>query len=131
MCTIMNKLAQLKPPQVSGVGIQLVPPSGLKLSGTIATRDPAEDLAPFLRSTHGAALQDKLTELRVDVSGLAFVNSSAIRLFVDWATWVNNEPEAQRYQLTFVMNPSITWQKTTFTALKSLTPKVVATVSVG
>jgi hypothetical protein len=121
----MNQIEQLRPPRTAGVTIEVVPPRQLKLSGTMATRDPAQDVAPFLRSAHAAALSDHLSEFRVDVTGLAFVNSAAIRLFVDWATWVKNEAEARRYQLTFVMDPEITWQKTTFSALSSLAKGVI------
>ena len=59
------------------------------------------------------------------MSGLTFVNSSAIRLFVDWATWVRNE-RGQRYTLRFITSRSVTWQKTSFAALMSLMKEVLA-----
>ena len=51
--------------------------------------------------------------------------SSAIRLFVDWATWVKNE-RGQRYTLRFITSRNVTWQKTAFMALMSLTKEVLA-----
>jgi hypothetical protein len=61
----------------------------------------------------------------VDVTGLTFVNSSSIRLFIDWAVWVKAET-GHRYQLTFRTNRQITWQTTAFAALTSLMKEVVS-----
>ena len=81
--------------------------------------------AGFFKAVYTAAVADKLSEVRADVSGLTFVNSSAIRLFVDWATWVKNE-RSQRYTLRFITSRNVTWQKTSFTALMSLMKEVLA-----
>ena len=61
----------------------------------------------------------RLDELRVDVRGLSFVNSSAIRLFIDWAIWVS-QPTGPRYRLRFVRNPNVTWQRVSFPAIAQL-----------
>lgn len=96
----------------------------LLLEGTMATQNPAADLGTFFQALHQAVVRDRLGEIVVDVTKLTFVNSSAIRLFVDWTTWIRKE-EASRYRLHFVTNPALTWQKTTFPVLKNLAPDVV------
>jgi hypothetical protein len=121
----MSQFTSVPIPKADTIAIQLTAPNQVKLSGTITQKDPSNDLAGFFKALHTAALADKLAEVRADVSGLTFVNSSAIRLFVDWATWVKNE-RGQRYTLRFVTSRNVTWQKTSFMALMSLAKEVLA-----
>lgn len=121
----MSQFSAVQVPKTETIAIQVTAPNQVKLSGTITQKDPANDLAGFFKALHTAALADKLSEVRADVSGLTFVNSSAIRLFVDWATWVKNE-RGQRYTLRFVTSRNVTWQKTSFMALMSLAKEVLA-----
>lgn len=121
----MSKLAQVKVPTIVNLALQLDPIGRLSLKGTIATRDPAESIVPLFRSLHHATMEDGLAEFKIDLASLTFVNSSAIRLFVDWVTWIKNEPPTRRYKAVFVTNPQITWQKTSLGVLKSLAPEVV------
>jgi len=121
----MSQFSAVQVPKTETVAIQLTAPNQVRLSGTITQKEPANDLAGFFKALHTAALADQLTEVRADVSGLTFVNSSAIRLFVDWATWLKNERGA-RYTLRFVTSRNVTWQKTAFMALMSLTKEVLA-----
>jgi hypothetical protein len=120
----MSHFTSVVVPKAEKVAIELTAPNQVKLSGTITQKDPANDLAGFFKALHTAAMADKLSEVRADVSGLTFVNSSAIRLFVDWATWVKNE-RGQRYTLLFVTSRNVTWQKTSFMALMSLAKEVL------
>jgi hypothetical protein len=121
----MSQFSVVPVPKAESVAIQVTAPNLVKLSGTITQKDPSNDLAGFFKALHTAAIADKLTEVRADVSGLTFVNSSAIRLFVDWATWVKNE-RGQRYTLRFITSRNVTWQKTSFMALMSLAKEVLA-----
>jgi hypothetical protein len=121
----MSQFSGVQVPKTEMVVISVTAPNQVKLSGTITQKDPANDLAGFFKALHTAAIADKLAEVRADVSGLTFVNSSAIRLFVDWATWVKNE-RGQRYTLRFITSRNVTWQKTSFMALMSLAKEVLA-----
>jgi len=112
-------------PKLDTVSIELVSPDLLKLKGTITKKEPANELEGFLRAIHRDATQRGASEVRVDVSELTFVNSSAIRLFVDWATWLKNE-RGHRYTLRFLTSSKITWQKTSFSALLALMEDVLA-----
>jgi hypothetical protein len=106
-------------PKLDTVTIEMVDPDTVRLKGTITKKEPAADLDSFFKTIHRTAISERTTQVNVDVSELTFVNSSAIRLFVDWATWVKNE-STHRYKLRFLTSRHITWQKTSFTALKSL-----------
>jgi hypothetical protein len=121
----MSKLASVALPSIANVSLKVDPSGKLTLVGTIATRDPAESIAPLFRSLHNAAIDDGLKEFKIDLAGLTFVNSSAIRLFVDWVTWIKNEPPQRQYKAVLITNPQVTWQKTSLSVLKSLAPEVV------
>lgn len=121
----MTQLDKVAPPRLETLRVQVSPPATLVFSGTITSKDPAGDVGPFIRAVHEAALADRLSELRVDVSALSFVNSSAIRLFVDWAGWIKASQNGT-YKLRFATNRHVTWQKTSFMALKSLAEDVLS-----
>ena len=114
----MSKTLELDVPRVDGMTIAFAGPAELKLTGTIAMKDPREALGRFLRKVHEAVLADGEKDVVVDVAELKFVNSSAIRLFVDWAMWLKDG--STPYKLRFKSDRSIAWQRTTFAALLSL-----------
>jgi hypothetical protein len=67
---------------------------------------------------HAAVLAAGITEFELDVTNLFFVNSSAIRLFIDWATWIS---EGERpYKLVIRTKAESTWQRAAFTAIRML-----------
>ncbi|MES1176975.1 MAG: hypothetical protein ABUL62_21820 [Myxococcales bacterium] len=68
-------------PRLETFSLRITPPAEVQLIGVIAIPDPAQVLGVFF--AHSAVTNDGLGELVVDVRRLAFVNSSAIRLFVD------------------------------------------------
>ena len=113
----------LSPPVVANVEIRLSP-EGIALFGSITTKEPDRSLGAFFRTVHAEALKRGLTELRVDVRGLSFVNSSAIRAFVDW---ISRAAHAG-YTLAFKTSPSVTWHRLSFSVLKSLAPATVEIV---
>lgn len=120
----MSHLENLEVVKHDGLAIELAPPGTLALRGKITARDPGKDLGPFFRRVHEATKSDGLSELLVDVRELSFVNSSSIRLFVDWATWLKNESRPS-YVLRFRTDRKVTWQRTSFVALTALAKEVV------
>lgn len=121
----MSHLADLRLQALEGLQLEVVHAHEVRFAGLITVRNAHEALLPSIRAVHDAALSDALTELSVDVRLLTFVNSSAIRLFIDWSTWLRNLDESKRYKLRFITDKSITWQRTSFLALKSLVPAVI------
>ncbi|HKQ70241.1 MAG TPA: hypothetical protein VJT73_12920 [Polyangiaceae bacterium] len=121
----MNDRKPIPIPKLDTVTIELLPIDTLKLKGTITKQGPAQDLAGFFGAIHRDGIERKLAAVRVDVSELTFVDSSAIRLFVDWATWLKKE-KGPRYTLHFLTSRHVTWQKTSFLALTALLGDVLA-----
>lgn len=105
---------------MTGEQFSIAPTSrdGITLNGTLTLRDPSSTVGPFLQKVHEAAMNDKLGEVRVDVTALTFMNSSAIRIFIDWVEWAKSATPT--YKLHFVTNPKTTWQRSTFSAVQAL-----------
>jgi hypothetical protein len=123
----MSAFETLTIPAIDELIIELAPPGTVRLSGTLTMQDPAVRVGGFFRTVHAAAMEDKLPELTLDVRRLSFVNSSSIRLFVEWITWVRKEPETSRYRLKFLTSRQVTWQRTTVSTLVSLARNIVST----
>jgi hypothetical protein len=121
----MNNLSQVELPTLASFELVVTPPSSVAMRGTIAIPDPGLLLGACFRRLHEASLADGLRELSVDVRQLTFVNSSAIRLFVDWSSWVAIAG-AHGYVLRFRTDRRITWQRTSFAVLQSLGGKAIA-----
>lgn len=121
----MNNLSQVELPTLASFELVITPPNSVAMRGTIAIPDPGLLLGGCFRRMHEASLADGLRELSVDVRQLTFVNSSAIRLFVDWSSWVAIAG-AHGYLLRFRTDRRITWQRTSFAVLQSLGGKSIA-----
>jgi hypothetical protein len=114
----VSAFSDLQVPQAEGVELSISGNNSLRIAGMIAVRDPREPLGSFFARAHDAAVADRVQEVIVDVVDLKFVNSSAIRLFVDWATAVKNA--GTPYRLKFKGKRAVAWQRTAFMALSSL-----------
>ncbi len=123
-------LSNVRLPNLPGLEVALTAPNAVALRGSISSRDPGAELSSFTRALHDGAVGDGVSELLVDLSGLSFVNSSGIRLFVDWATWLKQTKEPP-YVLRFVTDRRITWQRTSFKVLTSMFGDVLKVAEVG
>ncbi len=122
----MSQFTSVQTPDIDGLRIVIEAPNRISLGGTITVRSPEADLQPFIKKLHEAALADALSELEIDVSQLEFVNSSAIRVLIDWTTWAKSAAASNTgYKLVFTINRGTTWQRTSFVALQALAANVI------
>ncbi|HEY3500281.1 MAG TPA: hypothetical protein VGK73_36570 [Polyangiaceae bacterium] len=112
---------------VESLELELTEPTRLKLAGTLSTPTAQAEFRKHLQDLHTQIVSSRLEEFQVDVQSLSFVNSSAIRAFVDW---ISRAAHA-RYKLTFSTNPTVTWHRLSFSVLKSLAPDTVQIVEVA
>jgi hypothetical protein len=106
---------------IESLRMQLVHPTELRLDGTLNSDSAQSQVNRHLKQLHTRVVRDKHSSFTVDVRTLGFVNSSAIRVFVDWIS----RAEEARYKLIFMTDRSITWHRLSFSALKSLAPSFV------
>jgi hypothetical protein len=118
----MNKLESLE--ALSDDSFSVVPSVGSRLvfKGVIAMRDPSGVVGGYLKRVHAAAIADQVDRVTLDVTALEFMNSSAIRMFIDWVEWIG--ASSHQYKLHCVTNARVTWQRSTFSALRSLSSQV-------
>lgn len=106
-------------------------PSEVALTGEMAMRDPVAEAGPFFRRVHDAAAATLGGgTLTVDVTGLAYVNSSGLRVFLDWIAWIGAEAAERRYTLHFRLARGATWQAVSFPAIAAIGGPVVRTETV-
>jgi hypothetical protein len=121
----MSALGEVTLPQLDNFSAEIKPPAAVQLLGVIAIPDPGRVLGTFFAALHRSVTIDGLPEISVDVRQLTFVNSAAIRLFVDWATWVRSASPGENYVIRFRTDRRITWQRTSFSVLQSLAPSAI------
>ena len=118
----MSKLETLEALTDESFSVAPVPDARLVFKGVIAMRDPSGIVGGYLKRVHAAAVADQLERVTLDVTALEFMNSSAIRVFIDWVEWIGTGTHQD--QLHCLTNARVTWQRSTFNALRSLSAQV-------
>jgi hypothetical protein len=108
---------------VGTIRMNLTGESTLVMSGSVLDMDPGKLLMPHIRDLHDRIVRQSIRTFNVDVRALSFVNSSGIRVFIDWLGLIQRSKSA--YTLRVVMDPAVTWQRLTFGALESVARGVV------
>jgi hypothetical protein len=109
------------PITIDALEFELTQDNALRLAGMLDTDAAHKELRRRLTQLHVHIRDKRLSSFTVDLRRLNFVNSSAIRLFVDWAS----QAETSRYKLRFVIDRTITWHRLSFSVLRSLAPSSV------
>jgi hypothetical protein len=118
---MVMELRVRRPIDIDSMRVELVGPAELRLEGTMTTDSARSEVGRHLGELHAHVVEKKLPSLTVDVRALAFVNSSALRVFVDMVS----RAQGAGYKLIFDLDPSITWHRLSFSVLKSLAPDSV------
>jgi hypothetical protein len=69
---------------------------------------------------HAAAEAEDLREVKVDIRGLLFLNSSAVKELIGWVLKRNRLPAGKKYVIEFIYDSSILWQRVTLPSLSQL-----------
>lgn len=109
---------------VESLEVELLAPTELRLAGTLRTPTAQAEFRRLLQDLHTQIVSARAPTFAVDVQSLSFVNSSAIRAFVDW---ISRAAHAG-YTLTFKTSSTVTWHRLSFSVLKSLAPATVEIV---
>jgi hypothetical protein len=106
---------------VESLEVELRAPTELRLAGTLSTPTAQAEFRRLLQDLHTQIVSARSPAFEVDVQALSFVNSSAIRAFVDW---ISRAAHAG-YTLAFKTSAGVTWHRLSFSVLKSLAPATV------
>ncbi len=109
---------------VETLTLELSGPTEIKLAGTLTTPTAQTEFRRLIQDLHAQIVSAKTASFAVNVQDLSFVNSSAIRAFVDW---ISRAAHAG-YKLAFKTSPGVTWHRLSFSVLKSLAPGTVEIV---
>jgi hypothetical protein len=118
---MVMQLRVRRPIDIESMRVELVAPTELRLAGTLVADSAQTEIGRHLGELHAHVVEKKLSSLTVDVRALAFVNSSALRIFVDLVS----RAQSAGYTLIFDLDSSITWHRLSFSVLKSLAPDSV------
>jgi anti-anti-sigma factor len=98
--------------------LELVHAGLLRLSGSLSTTTARIELRHVLEALHERLALQQVNRFVIDARALDFMDSSAIRLFLDWLS----KASAAEYKLVFYIDPDITWHRLSFGVLQSLSP---------
>jgi len=90
------------------------------LHGEIDHSTPKAFLGPFFEQVHQAVEAEGLRVVRVDVRGLRFLNSSAVKELIGWVLRRNRMAPNRKYTIEFVYDSSILWQRVTLPTISHL-----------
>jgi hypothetical protein len=113
----MNEFDE-SPIVVESLELAFVTPWRVRLSGTLTTSTAQDEIERILWRVHSHILNRNIAAFTVDVRDLNFVNSSAIRVFINWTS----RAERALYKLVFITDPTVTWHRLNFAALRSMAP---------
>ncbi len=111
-------------------GVEILPRStakGIELEfiGEISMQDPSKIFLPYVEKVHQEALEHSVSEVRLNLTKLAYLNSSGILMFMKWVKMIQGAPPGSRYMLHIVYSKAITWQRVGMRTLRKMAPGVV------
>src|SRR3954463_3583995 len=80
-------------------------------------------VSEYLKLVHEEAQRIGLAQVSCDFKLLTFMNSSCFKSFVVWIDTVKNSQV--RYQIVFLTNPTLPWQRRSLEALRRLAATLV------
>ena len=127
----MNNLG-IDPLNIENFEIRLSEKEGtiaVVFSGMIDIREPTKEILPYLLKIHKTILENAFNKVYIDLTGLDFMNSSGIKTFISWIMKVNEMPQADRYNITIIYGPDITWQQSSVKVIKRLFPDFIEAIN--
>jgi hypothetical protein len=109
MSSTNTSLEDIAPLTVGRFEFAVTAPRTVCLRGELSMRDPIADVGPHVRKIHDA-IAGSGGDLVVDLTELSFVNSSGLRIFLDWIAWIASEPAERRYRLKLRTSRKAMWQ---------------------
>jgi anti-anti-sigma regulatory factor len=110
-----------RPIHLGNVRAELTDPSVLRLEGTLTQDVARRGVAEAIAEIHARVVSGELREFTLDVRGLSYANSAAIRVFIDMAS----RARTSGYRVILEIDASITWHCVNLTVLQAMAPQAV------
>jgi len=94
----------------------------LKFFGRIDLQNPHILLTPFFNSVHDKLIDNNIKNIKCDIRELHFINSSGIKCLILWILKIPALSVKNQYNITFIIDNNITWQKNSISFLTALIP---------
>jgi hypothetical protein len=101
----------------------------LRLAGD-AEKSVANRLDRLVKQVHELIVGSTAKQVHVDWTALEFMSAACLNVFASWVIAVAALGADRSYQLRFVINPTLAWQKRSVDALLQLAPTIVVAVAV-
>lgn len=82
-------------------------------------------LEHFLRNLHSEACRVGISEVKLDIGELYFLNSTCMKLLVTWFTSLRELEPAKQYRVVVHSSPKLPWQRRSFDALRYIADGLV------
>jgi hypothetical protein len=96
----------------------------VRFAGT-ADMEATPVLEGYLKRLHAEVPRAGVRVVVFDIAQLDFMNSSSFKCFVTWIGNITKMPADDRYDVRFVSNPQLQWQRRSLEALHRFAPDVV------
>ncbi|MBN2444768.1 MAG: hypothetical protein JXJ04_25655 [Spirochaetales bacterium] len=116
---------QLKPEKREDLQM-IVHGTTLSISGSVSMSNPAEILEPYIIKLHNKLVEEGIKRITLDLTRLAFLNSSGIREIVNWILLVNALPAEKRYAVHIKYSSKYLWQESSTSTFVYLNPDLVS-----
>ena len=83
-------------------------------------------LHEYLKLVHEEAQRIGLSQVSCDFKQLTFMNSSCFKSFCNWLKRVQERPAGKQYQIRFLSNVSLHWQRRSLSALRCFAAELVS-----
>lgn len=99
-------------------------------SGQIDIPNPEIIVTPFFTKLDSEIISANINEVYFNVSKLDFINSSGIKVILQYIMSIIRRPEKQQYNIIIKYNEGVESQKTRFNSILFLAPKIIRFVPV-
>lgn len=95
------------------------------LKGMLDDENPGVFMEPFIDKVHDSIIEQGLKSITIDITELAYLNSSAIKEIVYWVLKQKNLTDQEVYTITFLCNSQFLWQESSISTIIFLNPDYI------
>jgi len=94
--------------------------------GTIEIKSLNDNFKEYIQKIHEYILNKNFKDIKIDFTKLIFMNSSGIKVIVEWLLKLEELPEEKKYKVLFIYDPKILWQESTINTLLFLNENLLS-----